>query len=151
MMRLLFPKWFPEKETEQTPPRDFDAEYREDMRIHRQLVRENEYRRYKDCSIEGLAEGYGMLHLTDRNHAENITLVPDGIRMTFMYHNSESGDKACTAVLHDRPLGHDEKIHGERKTARVSVFIGDDVAILPALRVAMVELIRQHNENETEQ
>ena len=151
MMRLLFPKWFPEKETEQTPTRDFDDEYRESMRIHRQLVRIHEYHRYKDCSIEGLAEAFGMLHLIGRNHAENIMLVPDGIRMTFIYHNIESGDRACTAVLHDRPQYYDEKIHGERKTARVSVFIGDDVAILPALRVAMVELIRQRNENETEQ
>jgi hypothetical protein len=151
MIRLLFPKWFPEKETEQTPTRDFDDEYREHMRIHRQLVRETEYRRYKDCRIEGLAEAFGMLHLTDRNHAENIMLVPDGIRMTFIYHNSESGDKACTAVLHDRPQYYDEKIHGERKTARVSIFIGDDVAILPALGIAMVELIRQHNENKAKQ
>jgi hypothetical protein len=150
MMRLLFPKWFPEKETEQTAARDYDAEYHEDMKIHRQLVRETEYRRYKDCSIEGLAEAFGMLHLTDRNHTENITLVPEGIKMTFMYCNSESGNKACTALLHDRPQYYDEKIYGKRKTARVSVFIGDDVAILPALRVAMAELIRQRNENETE-
>jgi hypothetical protein len=147
MMRLLFPKWFASEEAKQTPVRDYDEEYYEDMRIHRKLVRETELRRYKDCSIEGLAEAFGMLHLTDQNHTENITLVPEGIKMTFMYYNSESGDKAYTAFLHDRPQYYDEKIYGERKTAKVLTFIGDDVAIFPALKIAVAELMRQRSEN----
>jgi hypothetical protein len=147
MMRLLFPKWFASEEAKQTPVRDYDEEYYEDMRIHRKLVRENELRRYKDCSIEELAEAFGMLHLTDQNHTENITLVPEGVKMTFRYYNIESGDKACTAVLHDRPQDYDEKIYGERKTAKVEFFIGDDVAIYPALKIAVAELMRQRAEN----
>jgi hypothetical protein len=64
-----------------------------------------------------------------------------------MYYNSESGDKACTAFLHDRPQYYDEKIYGKRKTAKVLTFIGDDVAIFPALKIAVAELMRQRSEN----
>jgi len=101
--------------------------------------------RYKDCSLDGLANAFGMLHLTDQNHTENITLIPDGIQMTFKYFNSESGDKACTAMLHG--VYYDEKIYGRIDTPEVLFFIGDDVAILPALKIAMAEFIRQQTEN----
>ena len=145
MFQLLFPKWFSAKETEQAKRIDYDKEYAQSITELYESRRKLELRRYKDCSLDGLANAFYMLHLTDQNHTENITLIPDGINMTFKYFNSESGDKACTAMLHG--VYYDEKIYGRIHTPRVSFFIGDDVAILPALKIAMAEFIRQQTEN----
>jgi hypothetical protein len=145
MLNLLFPKWFPVKETEQAKRIDYDKEYAQSITEYYETRRKLEMLRYKDCSLDGLANAFGMLHLTDQNHTENITLIPDGIKMTFKYFNSESGDKACTAKLHG--VYYDEKIYGSIDTPEVLFFIGDDVAILPALKIAIVEFIRQQTEN----
>jgi hypothetical protein len=145
MLQLLFPKWFAAKEAQQTKRIDFDKAYLNSLREYHDLKYELELRRYKDCSLDGLAHALGMSHLTDRNHTENITLIPDGIQMTYKYFNSESGDKAYTAELHG--VYYDKKIYGRIDTPRVSFFIGDDVAILPALKIAIAEFIRQQTEN----
>jgi hypothetical protein len=89
------------------------------------------------------------LHIIDTSHTENITLVPEGIKMTYKYYNSESQSNAFMAMLHG--FNYDEKIYGKRKTPKVLFFIGDDVAILPALKIAVAEYIQQHNEYEAKQ
>ena len=144
MLQLLFPKWFAAKETELAKRIDYDKEYAQSIIELYKSRRELELRRYKDCSLDGLANAFGMLHLTDQNHTENITLIPDGIKMTFKYFNSESNDKVCTAMLHG--VYYDEKIYGRIDTPEVLFFIGDDVAILPALKIAITEFIRQQTE-----
>jgi hypothetical protein len=141
MMQLLFPKWFAAKQVEQTKRYDFDELYAQAVADLYESKRIYELNQYKDCDILGLANALATLHLIDENHTENITLIPDGIQMTYKYFNSESGDKACTAMLHG--LSYDEKIYGRIHTPRVSFFIGDDVAILPALKIAIAEFKRQ--------
>jgi hypothetical protein len=145
MLNLLFPKWFAAKEAQQTKRIDSDKAYLNSMREYHDLQYKLELKRYKDCSLDGLAQALGMLHLTDSNHTENITLVPEGILMTFKYYNSESGVIACTAMLHG--VYYDEKIYGRIDTPEVLFFIGDDVAILPALKIAIAEFKRQQTEN----
>ena len=149
MLNLLFPKWFPVKETKLST--ELATKLATKLATYPNLEEDSrflykmEMLRYKDCSLDGLANAFGMLHLTDRNHTENITLIPDGIEMTYKYFNSESDDKAYTAELHG--VYYDEKIYGRIHTPRVSFFIGDDVAILPALKIALAEFIRQQTEN----
>jgi len=145
MLQLLFPKWFPAKETKSATYRHWEKDIFDQLQEDRRFQYKMEMLRYKDCSLDGLANAFGIVHLTDQNHTENITLIPDGIKMTYKYFNSESGDKAYTAELHG--VYYDEKIYGRIATPKVSFFIGDDVAILPALKIAMVEFIRQQNEN----
>jgi hypothetical protein len=149
MMQLLFPKWFAAKEAQQTKRIDSDKEYLNSLREYHDLQYKLELRRYKDCSLDGLAQALGMLHLTDSNHTENITLVPDGIKMTYKYYNSESQGNAFTAMLNG--INYSEKIYGKIDTPEVRFFIGDDVAILPALKIAIAEFKRQHNEIEVGQ
>ena len=146
MMRLLFPKWFAEDASQITKMQNSETSYRESLREYHDLQYKLGLKQYKECSIGGLAQAFGMLHLTDQNHTENITLVPQGIKMTYKYFNSESNDKAYTAMLHG--VYYDEKIYGRINTPEVLFFIGDDVAILPALKIAVAEFIRQHNEIE---
>jgi hypothetical protein len=145
MLQLLFPKWFPVKETQQAKCIDLDKAYVNSLRRYHDLKYELELKQYKDCSLDGLANAFGTLHYTDQNHTENITLIPDGIKMTYKYFNSESGDKACMAMLEG--VYYDEKIYGRIHTPKVLFFIGDDVAILPALKIALAEFIRQQTEN----
>jgi hypothetical protein len=145
MLQLLFPKWFAAKEAQQTKRIDSDKAYLNSMREYHDLRYKLELKRYKGCSLDGLAQALRTVHLTDSNHTENITLVPEGILMTFKYYNSESGVIACTAMLHG--VYYDEKIYGRIDTPEVLFFIGDDVAILPALKIAIAEFKRQQTEN----
>jgi hypothetical protein len=149
MLKLLFPKWFPEKEAEQLEKRNTRKEYIDAERELQHMRFRLELKRYKDCDMEALAQALYTLHIIDTSHTENITLIPEGIKMTYRYYNSESQSNAFMAMLHG--FNYDEKIYGKRKTPKVLFFIGDDVAILPALKIAVAEYIRQHNEYEAKQ
>jgi hypothetical protein len=151
MMRLLFPKWFARNEETQTAVSTEETLMVEFWKDHIAMKRRFDLLSYKDVSMHGIAHMLHMVHMTDQNHVENMTLQPEAIPMTVRYYNSKNDSMSCHVEIHDYPQWHEEKIYGKRETATVIFDISDDIAILPALKIAIAELIQQRNENEAKQ
>lgn len=147
MLRLLFPKWFAATEAEQSAPYDFAKERFKAEESLYEFSRKLELKQYKEMTRKRLAHTLHICWLNDENHTENITLMPEAIKMTFQYHNSSSPDMPFTVMMHDRPDWHEDKIYGARTTARNWVNIGGNVPILPALEYALTEFIENIERN----
>ena len=147
MMRLLFPKWFAATEAEQPAPYNFEQErYKSEMSLY-EFTRKLELKQYKEMTRTRLAHMLHYLFVKDENHKENITLMPEAIKMTFEYCNSDNAALPYMVIMHDRPDWYVEKIYGARTTARNWVHIGGDVPILPALEYALTEFIESIERN----
>lgn len=147
MMRLLFPKWFAATEAEQSAPYNFEQErYKSEMSLY-EFKQKLELKQYKEMTRTRLAHELHYCFVKDENHTENITLMPEAIKMTFQYYNSSSPDMPYTVMMHDQPDWYEEKIYGARTTARNWVNIGGNVSILPALEYALTEFIESIERN----